>query len=116
MQQRREILPEPVYYIESSEDDTVLVGIGVTVETDSNGRTTITWHDTSHERAMIAEEVQQEDGYFSFRRAAAEGGQSYKFIPMDLEVYNAKVKNELMAGKDFNNKTELIRAFLKTAR
>ncbi len=116
MQQRREILPEPVYYIESSDDDTVLVGIGVTIETDSNGRTTITWHDTSHERAMIAEEVQQEDGYFSFRRAVAEGGQSYKFIPMDLEVYNAKVKNELMAGKDFNSKAELIRAFLRTAR
>ncbi len=116
MQQKRETLPEPVYYIESSDDDTVLVGIGITIETDSNGRTTITWHDTSHERAMIAEEVRQEDGYFSFRRAAAEGGQSYKFIPMDLDVYNTKVKNELMAGKDFNNKAELIRAFLNTAR
>ena len=35
---------------------------------------------------------------------------------MDLSIYNDKVKHELMSGKDFGSKEELIRAFLKTAR
>ena len=116
MLRKHETLPEPVYYIESPEDDTVLVGIGVAIETNADGPTTITWYDTSHERAMTAEEIHQEDGRFAFKRSAAEGGQSYKFIPMDLSIYNDKVKHELMSGKDFDSKEELIRAFLKTAR
>lgn len=112
----REMLPEPVYYIESSDDDTVLVGIDVAVESKADGTAVVTWFDTTRERAMTAEETKREDDYFAFKRSEAEGGQFYKFTPMDLDVYNDKVKNELISGQDFDNKDDLIQAFQATRR
>ena len=46
-----EKLPKPVYYIESPNDDTVLVGINVTINHDRMGEQEISiirWYDTSH--------------------------------------------------------------------
>lgn len=112
----REILPEPVYYIESSDDNTVLVGMDVTAESNPDGTTTVTWYDTTRERVMTADETRNEDGYFAFKRIDEEGGQFYKFTPMNLDTYNEKVKSELIGGKDFDSKEALTEAFDKTRR
>jgi len=35
---------------------------------------------------------------------------------MDLNLYNERVKNKLIDGKDFDNRDDLIDAFLDTTR
>lgn len=112
-----EKLPEPVYYVESPDDETVLVGIDVTIEPEKindKNVAVVSWYDTVHQRRMAASETSKKDGYFAFRRIEQEGGGEYFFAPMDLELYNDKVKNRLTNGKDFDNKEDLIKAFLKT--
>lgn len=113
----REKLPEPVYYIESPDDDTVLVGINVTIDREKmNERdiSKISWYDTTRERVMTAKETERKDSYFAFRRIEQEGGGSYYFAPMNLDIYNAKVKQRLAAGGGFANNEDLIKAFLST--
>lgn len=112
-----EKLPKPVYYIESPNDDTVLVGINVTIDHDRIGEqeiSKISWYDTSHERIMTASETRRKYDYFAFKRIDQEGGGFYYFTPMNLEIYNNKVKQHLAAGSDFTNNEDLIRAFLAT--
>ena len=112
-----EKLPKPVYYIESPNDDTVLVGINVTINHDRMGEQEISiirWYDTSHERIMTASETRQKDDHFAFKRIDQEGGGFYYFTPMDLDIYNNKVKQHLAAGSDFTNNEDLIKAFLAT--
>lgn len=112
-----ERLPEPVYYIESPDDDTVLVGIDVSINRYENDqKTIITWFDTTHERIMTAAETQENDKYFAFKRIEEEGGGTYYFAPMDLSLYNERVKNKLIDGKDFDNRNDLIDAFLDTTK
>ena len=110
-------LPEPVYFVESAEDDSVLVGINVTIEyrqDNHHGAFTIYWFDTTHERAMMASEIRVKYGYFAFRRLKREGGGIYIFTPMNLQIYDNKVKQRLTAGRDFTNNEDLIKAFLAT--
>lgn len=112
-----EKLPKPVYYIESPNDDTVLIGIDVTIDHDRMGEQEISiirWYDTSHERIMIASETKQKDDYFAFKRIEREGGGVYYFTPMELDIYNSKVKQRLAAGSDFTNNEDLIKALLAT--
>ena len=114
-----EKLPKPVYYIESPNDDTVLVGINVTIDHDRMGEqeiSKISWYDTSHERIMIASETRRKDDYFAFKRIDQEGGGFYYFKPMELDIYNSKVKQRLAAGSDFTNNEDLIKAFLATTK
>lgn len=112
-----EKLPKPVYYVESPNDDTVLVGMDVTIFHDKIGdkvATSVSWYDTSHERIMAAAEIERKNDDFTFQRAECEGGGSYYFTPMNLEIYNSKVKHRLAAGGDFANEEDLIKAFLET--
>ena len=116
IEETREKLPEPVYYIESPDDDTVLIGVDVTIERDGNSTEAarISWYDTARERIMTAAETKQEDGYFAFKRSEAEGGGTYYFAPMDLETYNNEVRERLAGGQTFESNEELIQAFLAT--
>ncbi len=112
-----EKLPKPVYYIESPNDDTVLIGIGVTIEhskMNEENISRISWYDTTRERVMVASEAKQKNDFFAFKRIDQEGGGYYYFMPMDLKVYNDKVKQHLAAGADFTNDNDLIKAFLST--
>ena len=109
-----ERLPEPVYYVESPDDSTVLVGMDVTIKTERNGEKTVSWHDTIRERSMCAEEIQKNDKYFAFKRSEREGGGTYFFEPMDLDTYQNKVKEHLAHGENFDNKEDLIKAFRET--
>ena len=112
----QENLPMPVYYVESSDDDSVLVGINVAIKHNDDDTAVVSWFDTAHERAMVADEIRQGDDYFAFKRSDSEGGQMYKFTPMNLDIYNEKVKSELIAGKEFSSDEEMIQAFLNTAK
>ncbi len=112
-----EKLPKPVYYIESPNDDTVLVGMDVTIDYDKFNNqdvSKITWYDTIYERIMLASETRQKGDYFAFKRIDEEGGGYYYFTPMNLDIYNDKVKKHLLAGSDFTNNEDLIKAFLAT--
>ena len=113
----RKRLPEPVYYVESPDDRTVLVAMDVIVEhqkSTKHDKTIITWYDTTHERVMEASETTWKDGCFSFKRGDCPGDWVYHFIPMNLEIYYEKVKHRLLAGSDFTSKEDLIKAFLET--
>ena len=110
-------LPERVYYVESPEDDTVLVAIDVEIkEYHEDNTMTVSWYDTTHERSMAAKEIIKKDSYFQFERIMKDGERHYRFIPMSLEIYNKKIKDRLVAGSDFSNKEELIEAFLNTLK
>lgn len=107
-------LPEPVYYIFSPHDGTVLVGVDVVVCKDNN-RYSVFWWDPSHERCMTASKITYDSDYFAFKRIDSEGGQLYFFIPMDLDIYNDRVKRLLASGGDFDNIEDMIKAFQDAA-
>ena len=113
----KEKLPKPVYYIESPDDNTVLVGIDTIIEHDKIGDqefSKISWYDTKYERIMTASETMQKGDYFAFKRIDQEGGGTYYFAPMNLDIYNNKVRDYLINGRDFTNDDDLIKAFLET--
>lgn len=113
----REKLPEPVYYVESPEDNTVLVAMNVTLENDASIGNVyiISWFDASRERIMIASKIyRREGGIFSFDRHPEDNSGSYTFTPMNLEIYKNKVQEQLVSGSNFTNEEELIKAFLST--
>ena len=110
-----EKLPKPVYYVESPDDGTVLIGIDVTVEHYKRGMestTIVNWYDTSHERRMLADKIERKDDYLAFKRAEREGGGFYYFSPMNLDIYNSKVKNRLDTDGVYASEEDLIKAFL----
>lgn len=102
--------PARVYYVESPQDDTVTVAIDIILEK-YTGKTMFIWFDTSHERRMIASEIHKNGDSFSFIR---DNGYEYFFEPMNISIYNSKVRPTGMDGGDFDNDDELIAAFLKT--
>ena len=48
--------------------------------------------------------------------ADEEGGDTYIFEPMRLDLYEKCVKDRLANGKDFDNLDSLINAFLNTTK
>ena len=104
-------LPEPVYYINSPTDDTVLVGLDVVIKKEK-GVYMVSWWDPSHQRCMTAAKIMKNSDFFAFKRSEREGGHLYFFTPLDLETYNIKVKNHLIGGRNFKSKEEMIQAFL----
>ena len=112
-------LPSPVYYIESLNDDTVLIGLEVTLEIRQLGAkkaTFISWYDTSHERIMEAAKIVRSRNNFAFKRTESEGGGNYYLFPMTLKIYNEKVRHHLPVNKNFANEQELVAAFLSTLK
>ena len=112
----KEKLPYPVYFVESPEDDTVVVAMDVVVEPDM-----VTWFDTIKERKMrIGQIIDNDPAHFVFERTELGDGQiqTYTFVPMNLENYNSKVKQHLIDPKDEDSQDEnsLIAAFLETKK
>ena len=62
---------------------------------------------------MSASEINCEGDIFSFKRISEEGGQTYYFRPMNLEIYKKKIKNRLLGKREFDNEEEMIKAFLE---
>lgn len=116
--EKQEKMPAPVYYVESPDDKSVMVGIDVTITRatfEGEEFIGVSWYDTSRERRMLAARVEmKEDGTFAFDRSEDDGGGHYDFRPMNLQVYNEKVKSRLIQGGDFENDEDLIKAFLET--
>lgn len=91
------ILPEPVYYVECKYDDTVLVAMDVHIDLyqdDKISYNLVTWFDnSSHQRHMRASKFKIGNTTFMFQRAdGMTEGQIYRFTPMNLNIYNSKVK------------------------
>ena len=110
-------LPKSVYYIESPDDSTVLVGIDVNITSFNHGAKRlyeVSWYDTTHDRKMLASQTDAKGEYFAFKRDETEGGGTYFFTPMNLKVYDAKVRDQLSNAPAFDNPDDMIKAFLKT--
>ena len=105
-------MPYPVYYIESS-DDTVLVGIKVTITILHHNCFEISWWDPYYERRMVSSKIKKDGDNLSFKRIEEDGGQMYCFRPMTLEIYNDKVKENLLERIEFDNEVDMINGFLK---
>jgi len=104
-------LPSRVYYVFSPEDDTVLIAMGVKINGD-----TIRWFDTVKERIMLVGQIEEKDlnGQVVFRRSNQESGGTYTFIPLDLKVYEEKVKHQLIAGVTFEDEEQMLTSLEKT--
>ena len=114
-----EKLPAPVYYVESPNDDTVLVALDVTIKHrvfDNKDNILVSWFDTAYDRNMEASEIIKQGDNFAFKRSEQEGGGVYSFTPMNLELYYNKVKSHLIAGSDFTNQEDMINAFQRTTK
>lgn len=107
-------LPARAYYISSPEDDTVLVGLGVTLT-----NTVIRWYDTVKERMFEIDRIQQDDPdklIFTRKGVAGEAGitRTYTLQPLTLPLYYEHVKSQLRAGEDFESEDALYDALDKT--
>lgn len=104
-------LPYPVYYVESAKDCTVLVAIDVKLFDDHR----IQWFDTNKDRNMkIGKISENNDTVFEFQRDENEGGGTYRFTRMTLDVFRNNVKNKLYAKEDVSTEEELINKFQTT--
>lgn len=106
-----EKLPYPVYYVESPNDDTVLIGLDVKVlreKKNNKESTTVSWHDTNHYRHMEALNTISYENRFAFKRRQEEGGSTYYFVPMTLNIYNSKVKKLVAGSPNYASEQELI--------
>lgn len=134
---------EQVYYVESDQDESVLVAVGLKIQkgfyggenaalSDNGGIDCyenggkhengnlgdgevyfLEWFDTVYWRRMTASEVWTENGELFFKRIEPEGGGIYHFMPMTVATYNQFVRDELFEPKDFTDDEEVRLAFLK---
>lgn len=98
-----------LFFVESDSDDTVLVALNTYFNENSE---TITWWDSTKERAKAAKNLTLADDKLSF---TDESGNNYTLTPMTMEIYEDKVKNKIKTGdKDVKNMEELIAGFEKS--
>jgi len=109
------ISSKPVYYIESPTDETVLVAINPGATYNEDGTAEIEWFDTIKDRCMIAVSTQKKGDCFAFAVDAGDGKCNYYYMcPMNLRIYNERVKDHLIGHKEFDNEEDMIQAFLET--
>lgn len=134
---------EQVYYVESDQDESVLVAVGLKIQRSSRdgenkaeddnggigshengykhengnlgdgGVYFLEWFDTVYWRRMTASEVWTEKGELFFKRIEPEGGGIYHFTPMTVAIYNQFVRDELFEARDFIDDEEVRLAFLR---
>lgn len=130
---------EQVYYVESEQDESVLVAVGLKIQRSfrdgenvvggvgnhengykhengnlgDGGVCFLEWFDTVYWRRMTASEVWTENGELFFKRIEPEGGGIYHFMPMTVAIYNQFVRDELFEAKDFMDDEEVRLAFLR---
>ena len=112
------LLPREVYYVETDNNTAGLVGIDVriTVYFDNLGKNKkwlVEWWDPSHERLMLANEIEYDKGVFSFTRDQSEGGGHYRFSVMELDTYNEIVRKTLLSAPLLSDVEEMNRAFFE---
>ncbi len=134
---------DQVYYVESDQDESVLVAVGLKIQRsfrdgenvaggddggvnsrengyrhengnlEDGGVYFLEWFDTVYWRRMTASEVWTENGELFFKRIEPEGGGRYHFTPMIVATYNQFVRDELFESKDFIDDEEVRLAFLR---
>lgn len=96
-----------VWYVESEKDSTVLVAMNIQIRGEF-----VSWFDTNKGRLMkVARVLNPSKENFVFERAPEEGGGTYTFKPMTLEIYNSKVKNGLKKPENFNKEEMMLASF-----
>lgn len=101
---------ERVYHINSDKDKSVLIGMGIEIENEW-----IRWFDSVKQRRMkIGEILDENPKHFVFQRAEDDGGGTYTFVPLSLEIYNEKVKKRILISQDFTDQEAMLAAFEKT--
>jgi len=104
------VLSRRVYYVSSLKDESVLLAMDIKIEEDL-----VRWFDTVKERIMrIDRIVENSPGRFIFERSEKEGGGTYIFTPLTMQIYREKVKSKLMLPKEFENEEDLFFAFERT--
>ena len=103
-------LQHPVYFVKSENDSSVLVGMDVRISGNS-----ITWFDTNKDRIMGIEEIIKDDNAeFEFKRSQSEGGGTYSFSKMTLDIFRNEVKDKLIFKEDAESEEEMIKKFEET--
>ena len=102
-----EMLPAPVYHVQSDLDSSVLVGMKVQI----SGGGWISWFDTVKKRRMRGEVLENSPGRFSFKRDEGDSNQIYSFVPMTLDIYNSLVKGGLVGSPEFADQQSMVDAF-----
>lgn len=101
-----------VFFVSSANDPTVLLALNLEVR-----GAYVRWFDTVKERMMRVKRILDEDpSHFVFERDEQEGNGVYTFIPMTLEIYNEKVKHQLLASQDFTDEEAMLQAFEETRK
>jgi hypothetical protein len=105
-------LPVPVYSVSSPEDDTVLLAMDVKIK-----HGFISWFDSTKERVMGIENIEEKpNGELIFHSKADEGNREYTFTPLTLDIYKKHVQKKLLAGKDFDNEEDMLKAIESTKK
>ena len=109
-----------VYYVESPTDHTVLIAMDVAIEREEKDGEivyVVNWYDTNRMRGMTTLKIEQkDDGGFSFKRIEGLKDREYSFVPMNLEIYNTKVRPELFNAPEFASNEELTKFFSSVAQ
>ncbi len=92
------LFTEPVYFISSPEDETVLIGMEVTLRGDY-----LEWFDTTRERIMRVSDIKESSIGYVVKVPIDNEVRTYTFTPLTLELYNLHVRDKLLAGKDFTD-------------
>ena len=96
----------------SLDDPTVLIGIEVIIR-----ENVISWFDTVRERMMkVGCVISETSGEFVFERVKEEGGGTYTFIPLSLDIYRTKVKSHTASREDFETEEDLFLALETTKK
>ena len=106
-------LPNKVYFVESMQDNSVLIAINAFLKK-INGEKYISWFDTSHERIFKISEINQDGNNIVIKRIESDGGGTYILYPLNLKIYNDRVKDRFSIHQSFDNEEDLISAFLNT--
>ena len=94
---------QDVYYVSSPQDETVLLATHVIAS-----GAVVRWLDTVKERVMAVERwIEHTPRSIIFERSKKEGGGTYTFTPLTLEIYQENVKSKLMSPKEFQTEREM---------
>jgi len=110
MESKEKYFPERgIYFVDSSEDDTVLIAIDPRYTPENNA---VQWFDTVKARLKkVANFMEVSPEKIIFQD---EDGAIYNFESMNLEIFNEKVKDQIRGAKDYKTQEEMEEALRKS--
>jgi hypothetical protein len=102
-----EFNPKRVYFVESKEDDTVLLALEP--ELRENGHE-MCWFDTLRPRIKHGDVIKDEEKSMVFK---SQDGAKYRFRMLTLKLYDAKVKDQVDGSPAFSSPAEMHKFYVK---